>query len=190
VVTNGVDLAAVDVLSASRQETTPGEPPRFARRAVFSGSDVMHNRTAVRAILTQIAPAFEREIEFVIVGPCAHRFRDQGGPNVRLDPHGDLSRYARPGTVGLNTVVAGSGSSLKLLQYLAYDLPVVSTPFGMRGFPDLAPWVVTADLHDFADALRRELPAPHGVRARLARYEWKSVAQGALRVYEALRCRA
>jgi glycosyltransferase involved in cell wall biosynthesis len=184
VLPNGVDLAAVDPASAGPPQATPVEPAPWRRRAIFAGSDVEHNRCAVRAILTRIAPALEREIEFVIVGSCANRFK--GTRNVRLDPDGDLGRYATLGGIGLNPVTTGSGSSLKLLHYLAYNLPVVSTPFGMRGLEDLAPWVVMADLDEFADALRRELPPRDGVREHLARYAWSTVAEKALSVYEAL----
>ena len=46
------------------------------------------------------------------------------------------------------------------------------------------------DLDGFADALRRELPKPRGVRERLARYDWNAVAEQALSVYETLTHRA
>jgi len=181
VLPNGIDLAAVDAARAVRRPV----PLRLPRRAVFAGSDVSHNRVAVRAILTRIAPALDGAVEFVIVGSCARRVRAPGA-NVRLDPGGDVAAWAAPGTVGLNPVVAGSGSNLKLLQYLAHDLPVLSTPFGLRGFEDLAPWVVTAELDGFAAALRGEPPATHGVRERLAAYEWTAVARHAVDAYRAL----
>jgi len=191
VLPNGVDLAALDAVRANGQGMTPAAPSRLPRRVIFAGSDVAHNRAAVRAVLKRIAPALEREVEFVIVGPCARRFRDESGPNVCLDPDGDVARYAGTGAVGINPVVAGSGSSMKLLQYLACDLPVVSTPFGLRGFQAFAPWVVTAELDDFPGVLRQPLPAPGGrVREQLTGYEWSAVAAKALDVYERLARRA
>jgi hypothetical protein len=60
----------------------------------------------------------------------------------------------------------------------------VTTPFGLRGFQDLSPWVTKASLAEFPDALRRELPPPHGVRDALARYEWRRIAGEALRWYQ------
>jgi glycosyltransferase involved in cell wall biosynthesis len=186
VIPNGVDLAAVDAQRVSHQRGMPSEPARFPRHAIFTGSDVKHNREAVRAILTRVAPEFEREIEFVVLGPCARHLRGKRGPNVLIDPDAELAQYARPGAIGLNPIIAGSGSNLKVLYYLAHDLPTLSTPFGMRGYQDLLPWVVTADLDDFPDALPRVLTAPNGVRQQLARYEWNAVAADALQVYEAL----
>jgi glycosyltransferase involved in cell wall biosynthesis len=185
VIPNGIDLAAVDAARAHARAGHRPAPPRLRRRAVYAGSNVAHNRGAVRAIVGRIAPMLASEVEFVLVGPCARGVRD-AGPNVRLDPGGDVAAYADPGTIGLLPVVGGSGSNLKLLQYLACGLSVLSTPFGTRGFEDLLPWVVTAELEGFADALRQGLPAPEGVRERLAAYEWRAAGEQALALYETL----
>lgn len=185
VIPNGIDLAAVDAARARAAAGRRPDPPRLRRRAVYAGSDVVHNRHAVHAILRRVAPALEREVEFVILGPCA-RGVHEAGPNVRLDPGGEVAAYADPGTIGLLPVVGGSGSNLKLLQYLACGLSVLSTPFGTRGFEDLLPWVVIAELEGFADALRQDLPAPEGVRERLAAYEWRAAGAKALALYQTL----
>ena len=186
VLPNGIDLAAIDAERAGGRNGAVPRASRYRRRAVFTGSNVAHNRAAVRAILGRIAPPLERDVEFVILGPCARPFRGAGGPNVVLDPDADLGTYAGAGVVGLNPVAAGSGSNLKLLHYLAWELPVLSTPFGLRGFHDLARWVVRADLDAFADRLRGELPPPDGVRADLERYDWRRIGARALEVYESL----
>jgi len=175
VLPNGVDLAAT-----GRAASPQGRRPR---RAIFAGSDVAHNR----AIMLRLAPALASDIEFVIVGPCAKRAASAGSArNVRLDPRGDLLDYAGNDAVGINPVVTGSGSSLKLLQYLAHNLPVLSTPFGIRGHEDLSRWVVVAELDRFADALRGEFPSVDGVRTALATYDWNAVATHALSIYEGL----
>ncbi len=41
-------------------------------------------------------------------------------------------------SVAVNPMVSGSGTNLKIVEYLAAGVPVVSTPFGMRGL-DLRP---------------------------------------------------
>lgn len=188
VIPNGVDLAGVDAQRTGQPDASPLAPARsrFPRRALFTGSAVAHNHEAVRALLARVTPALEREVEFVIMGGCARRFRRQRRPNVVFDPDRDISQYISPGTIGLNSVEKGAGTSMKLLYYLAHGLPVLSTPFGLRGFEELSPWVTTADLDDFPEALRRELPAPHGVRKELARYDWNQLAREALPIYEAL----
>jgi hypothetical protein len=185
IIPNGIDLSAVDAAVAAAGRRRRGRILRV-RRAVFAGSDVAHNRAAVAAIVGQLAPRLKDEFEFIIIGPCARSVRDRPRPNVRLDPEGDVAHYAGPGSIALNPVVAGSGSSLKLLYYLACNLPVVTTPFGMRGVGDLSPWVVTAELGKFAEAMRANPRLPTGVRTALARYEWRSVAGQAVAAYAAL----
>ena len=107
-----------------------------------------------------------------------------------IDPDGELADYAGADVIGLNPVLRGSGTSLKLLHYLAHDLPVLSTPFGLRGLEELSPWVSTADLDAFTGALRGELAVPDGVRDALARYAWDRIARDALQVYRSLTGRA
>ncbi|MDP6538133.1 MAG: glycosyltransferase family 4 protein [Planctomycetota bacterium] len=180
---NGIDLAAVDAALAAADPPRP----RLDRRAVFTGSDVAHNRRAVRALVERVAPELAGEVEIVIVGPCARRAPGSSPANVLLDPTGRLADYATPGTVGLNPVEGGSGSSLKLLDTLAHGLPLVSTPFGARGFEELAPWITRTPVDGFAAALRAEVPFPDGLRERLGPYEWSAVGARILEAYGGLR---
>ncbi|MAF65523.1 MAG: hypothetical protein CMJ84_07680 [Planctomycetes bacterium] len=179
---NGIGSKAVDAEMAAARPS----PSRLPRRALFTGSAVIHNRRAVRELIERIAPALEGEVEIVIIGPCARRVRSPLPANVVLDPHGSLADHAGPGAVGINPIEAGSGSSLKLLHTLAHGLPVLSTPFGARGFADLAPWITLAPLDGFAAALKNDLPLPGGLRERLSAYEWDSIALGVRATYEGL----
>ena len=42
--------------------------------------------------------------------------------------------WLREATVGLNPMVSGSGTSLKVAEFVACGLPVVATPLGVRGW--------------------------------------------------------
>jgi hypothetical protein len=182
---NGVTLE--DVGSGPPQRGAPRPlPAGFSSRALFIGSAVAHNHAAVSALLAHVAPALARDVQLVILGACARRQRRERHPNVCFDPDGDVAQYAGPAVVGLNPVGQGSGSSLKLLDYLAHGLPVLSTPFGLRGFEALAPFVTTAALADFPEVLRRGLAPPVGLRPALARFEWRRIAADALCVYQRL----
>jgi glycosyltransferase involved in cell wall biosynthesis len=74
--------------------------------------------------------------------------------------------------LGLNPVVRGSGTNLKLVEYFAAGLPVVSTPLGARGLDVRADehlW--TAPLEEFGAAITTALSRPEegaamAVRAR------------------------
>lgn len=63
--------------------------------------------------------------------------------------------------LALNPVVSGSGVNLKIMEYLGYGTPCLSTPFGARGLPqDLAPALTIAELADFGAAIRSLLLEP------------------------------
>jgi glycosyltransferase involved in cell wall biosynthesis len=161
---------------------------RFPRRAIYSGSNVAHNRAAVRFILEWLAPALAQEYAFVIHGPCGTRFRHVSRENVFFDLGFDnFADYAAPVTVGLNPAFQGSGTNLKVLHYLSHGMPVLSTPFGMRGYDELVPFVTVCPHDRFVDALRASEHPPRPNPAELQqRYGWRRVADEMMRVYREL----
>jgi hypothetical protein len=46
-------------------------------------------------------------------------------------------------------MLSGSGSNISWPRRSARDLPVVTTPFGMRGYEALAPWLLAGEIDDF-----------------------------------------
>ena len=102
-------------------------------RALFIGSGHPPNIRAAEFIISTLAPAFP-EIEFNIVGSC----KEEGefGPNVVS--HGVVDSITKNkllsfANIALNPMESGSGSNVKVLEYFAHGLPVLSTAFGMRG---------------------------------------------------------
>ena len=90
---------------------------------------------------------------------------------------GNIKLHATISTVAINPVTQGSGTSLKILDYLMHNWPVISTEFGMRGYHDLRPFVTISDLDGFADTILRgqSLPPAEAAKA-LKRYLWANSA--------------
>jgi hypothetical protein len=86
--------------------------------------------------------------------------------------------------VALNPVTQEGGTNLKILDYLAHGLPVISTEFGMRGYDDLRRFVTLCDLKDFAEELRVDREIHVDVGKILESYLWDT---GALLVKESIR---
>ncbi len=59
---------------------------------------------------------------------------------------------------------SGSGSNLKMLDYTASGVPVLTTPFGNRGleFPESAVWI--AETEHFAKALQKLIASDDDAR--------------------------
>jgi glycosyltransferase involved in cell wall biosynthesis len=108
--------------------------------AIFLGSDYGPNREAARFIVESLAPALPL-ITFAICGGVAHGWagRSDLPGNVRLsetlDDDQKLS-WLQAADVALNPVFSGSGTNIKMFDYMAAGLPVVATPVGARGITD------------------------------------------------------
>ena len=163
---------------------------KFQRKAIYSGSDVAHNRLAVQYILEEVVPKAQR-VGFIIHGSCGNRFgKSSSLPNVFFDTRFDtFSDYATTDTVGLNPVITGGGTNLKLLQYLSHGLQVLSTPFGIRGYVDLNSYVTVCEREDFAHALLDShciMPPEPGYLMR--HYSWEHIAAQMAKAYEETLC--
>ena len=157
------------------------------RVAVFTGSRMSHNLDAARFIAHELAPAMSRvapELRFLLIGDLPV------GPipaNVRITGTVDqVPPYLLAADVALNPVISGSGTSLKMPEYLAAGLPVVTTEFGLRGFEDLRPLVTVAERAETARALGAPVHFDRDSAARaLLAYGWPRQAERIALAYEA-----
>ena len=170
VIPNGTDT--------DRHRARPG---RAARAAAARWRDRFaaerHRRPAAgapRAVLRQLAPAEPRRRRG---HPRARARAARRAVPPRRQPRRGVPRPSRPANVvfpgvvaerakaallgcvdvALNPMRTGSGTNLKVIEYLAAGVPVVSTPFGVRGLD-----VVDGDhlLRRPADGVRRARSGP------------------------------
>lgn len=170
--------AAADAMAAARAARPAG------RCALFIGADHPPNNEAARWILQVLAPACP-DWRFVVAGACGPAAGAAVPPNARVTGRvDDLGPLLAEADVALNPIVAGSGINMKLFEYLQHGLPVLSTPFGARGFEGLAATgLLTAERDAFAATLGT-LAADGAALARLraegprcvhAHFEWPVV---------------
>lgn len=156
--------------------------------ALFSGSNVVPNQDAVESIVHVMAPKASEEILFLVAGSIGEAFRGFQRDNVVFTGRmPDLRSCFEAADVGLNPIRLGSGSNIKVLQYLGAGLPVISTEFGMRGFEELAPFVATKRVDLFHRHIRRDLVlAPEAVDRVREAYSWRSGAAKLADAYDDL----
>jgi glycosyltransferase involved in cell wall biosynthesis len=133
--------------------------------ALFVGSDAPHNRVAANELITGILPPLAGDgFRLVVVGSVARGLSSHRAPWLRLeDEVDDLEPWLHAADIGLNPVTRGGGSNVKLPTYLAAGLAVITTPFGLRGYGELAPWCTVASGEAITEALRAR---PAGWAAR------------------------
>lgn len=162
--------------------------------AVFSGSNFGPN---VRSLIyiNQIASNCP-EIDFIITGDMhtaiSPRNLSENVHLVGLLGQRKLSEVYRMADVGLNPMVSGSGSNVKVFTYMGAGIPVLSTPLGARGL-DVAKnglyegeeALVIANLEDFqvqlklllADNERRDKIVGQAYKMILLNYNWKEISR-------------
>jgi glycosyltransferase involved in cell wall biosynthesis len=192
-VPNGTDVNATPYTSVDRRRRLSADlrraRPGYEATAVFVGSWHPPNIDAARFILD--AATELRHVHFALVGSHSRFFEDWSlPPNVSV--LGIVSDAVKQGLlasadVALNPMVAGSGTNLKLLEYFAAGIPVVSTSVGARGI-DVEPGrhYVAAELNDFTDVVSTVLTspadrwAPMVERARRVvedQYDWRVIGE-------------
>ncbi len=139
IIPNGVDVEAIrpcdsDVRRAEARLHLGLSASRPA--CFFIGSYHPPNIDAVDTIIHRLAPDFP-EADFLIAGRVCDSFRDKRAPeNVRLlgliDEPTKLA-LLHGADAALNPISRGSGTNLKMLEYFAAGLPVLTTHTGARG---------------------------------------------------------
>lgn len=156
---NGVDLDTVEYVGPEARQAAKGRLGLDGTAiVVFLGSRHKPNCDALDAIL-RFAPECP-DMRFLILGSvCKHSDGRPVPPNVGL--MGEVDDGVKATTLGvadgaLNPMMGGSGTNLKMLDYLAAGVPVISTRQGARGLA-VADGVhlQLSEIDGFPDALRR-----------------------------------
>ena len=162
-----------------------------AAAAVFVGSGYQFNTEAASFIIEELAPRLP-SVMFVIAGGVASSLPDscrtRPGSNVRIT--GQLSdedklAYLAACDLALNPMFGGSGTNIKMFDYLAAGLPVVSTSIGARGIEGIVPpaflvappedFVRSIDLLVNYPQLRRQI-SRSGRRLATEVYSWERIS--------------
>jgi glycosyltransferase involved in cell wall biosynthesis/GT2 family glycosyltransferase len=161
--------------------------------AMFVGSGYGPNTDAAAFIIREMAPAFP-DMVFAIAGSVKDDYLRSNSATLpsNVELLGVLSEeelYAifAAADYGLNPVEVGSGTNLKLVQYMAAGLAVISTETGVRGIEQASEICVVSERSRFVKALSalRENPAKARRIGLLARseaerhYDWSAVVRGA-----------
>ena len=184
VVPNGADAGAVKPPTPwerqqAKQKLGLGKGPHLLFMASWHGPNI-----EALPLLARCAEALTMGSIVLTGSLCAHPDARTLPPSIHclglLDEE-DKATALAAADLALNLVTSGSGTNLKMLEYAAWGLPVITTPFGNRGldFADGEHVVVACpdELPQRAADLIHCLPSlePMAQRARAMvrlRYDW------------------
>ncbi len=175
----GLTAARLEVVPNGYDETRLAPPSAGERRrarqslgygesdyvAVFVGADWGPNREALRLLTGRVLPSLAADgVRLLVVGSVGRAMRGRREPWLRVTGEApELAPLLHAADCGLNPVLTGGGSNVKVPGYLACGLAVLSTPFGIRGYAPLEPYCTVTGPDGFADALRAR---PRGFASR------------------------
>jgi glycosyltransferase involved in cell wall biosynthesis/GT2 family glycosyltransferase len=186
---NGI-FAFTHPLPTSEQRAAAKKALRVGKQhlVIFVGSNYGPNNDAAAFVAGKLA-GDRPEVAFALIGGCCDWLQKKGLPaNVTLlGTLDEESKHAwvRAADVAVNPLSAGSGTSIKMFDFMAAGLPTVTTPIGARGICShgVPPFVV-AELDGFGNALdgllgdagRREDYAARGRRNVESFYAWERIS--------------
>ncbi len=193
VVPNGVDPDRFDV--------PPEEAARVAAKYGISGETVLFmglpdyppNTEAIEALVSRIFPAALRSCPGLKMAMIGGRisFRRDWLLNPGSIPHTEVPAFVKACAVCVAPIRSGSGTRVKLLEYMAAERPIVSTTKGAEGLGAISGrHLLIADSDkDFVDGIIRlmrdpDLSANLGRQARLFvrdHFSWPAIADGLTR---------
>ncbi|WP_198338886.1 glycosyltransferase [Lysobacter capsici] len=127
--------------------------------AVFLGSNYGPNNEAANFVATQLAPALPN-VDFAILGSCCQALALNYLPkNVRelgTVSEEEKRQWMRAADIAVNPLTRGSGTSIKMFDFMAAGLATVTTEIGCRGIVHTGemPFEV-APVSGFVEAVRR-----------------------------------
>ncbi|MEX3816362.1 glycosyltransferase family 4 protein [Paraburkholderia sp. BR13439] len=172
VVPNGIDVAATPLRAGAQMERRRAALRVAHPLALFMGSAHGPNIDAARLIVE--AATRLPSVHFVLLGSVCHSVQTWELPSnvglVGVVSDAEKATWLEISDLGLNPVISGSGTNLKLLEYAAVGLPVVSTEFGARGLGYRAGHeYLCAEANYFADGIEAMLQLTQAERDAMTR---------------------
>lgn len=187
VVPNGVDTDEIKFVPESERALARKESgvnfDSYKKVAMFIGSWHRPNIDAAEFIVS-IAEECP-DTCFLFMGSVCNYFRDKKIPsNVgMLGVVEDSVKDAvyRMSDIALNPMFSGSGTNIKMFDYMASGLPIITTEFGARGIDDMSGFIV-AEKENFAKAINDFVPGENSEMILRARkiaedvFDWKVIS--------------
>jgi len=187
---NGVDTSFFQPIPIDKKQTYKQEIGLQPYSVVFFiGSAHGPNIDATRFIVRKLAPALP-ELLFFIAGSVCWGVKDPPPPpNVKLFYEVDrviARELLHLADFAINPMSYGSGTNIKMADFLATGLPTVTTPIGARGLDIVnGKHAIICERSDFITQLRRlrtdqPLADTLGRNARqlaTTQYDWELIAE-------------
>lgn len=182
---NGVDTCEIRPATSEEKRKAKEYLKISTPTAIFMGSDYPPNLEAANYIANTLADQCPN-VTFLIVGSVGDKIKKQNKSNVLVSGFIDNNEkqiYLAAADIAINPMMHGSGTNIKMFDFLAAGLPTISTPVGARGIENYESYIVT-DLTNFPQTIEN-LVSNENLKINLTRkgrflvensYNWKKIS--------------
>lgn len=141
---NGVDL-----------KEFPYYGPKLNRRNIIFIGNMFYwpNQNAVELISKKIYPKIKgiEGIKFILIGMVPSKIKRKFAKNnfIFTGSVTNLNKFLKESTIALCPIIEGSGMKVKLLNYCAAGLPVITTKIGASGYEKIDSLIIENDLNKY-----------------------------------------
>lgn len=196
IIPNGVDTRKFNIIHENKDYLKKNLNLYGKKIILFSGSKHIPNFEALKLIqkMAHKLSHIDDKIVFLIAGSVGDGCRSMG--NIYYTgKKDDISPYFQMADIAVNPMISGSGTNLKMLEYLASGLPTITTTFGARGLGlEDGKHAIIADINDFTenilnilndDSLCNNLKI-NGRKLVEENFDWRKIAEKVMTIYESL----
>lgn len=167
VIANGVDMRVHEAYTSEQKEIfkqlSSFDADRDNLLVLFMGSWHGPNIEAVEQI-KNIAGQCSNSTFLIMGSVCGHASCQNLPENIiplGLVSESEKNLYLHLVDLAVNPMLSGSGTNLKMLDYTANRLPVLTTPFGLRGLTFIPnEEVISSEIEQFEENIKRLLNMP------------------------------
>ncbi|MCA8154889.1 glycosyltransferase [Burkholderia contaminans] len=193
IVENGAAGETISYMTSSARRDLKNRIAPGKSVGIFVASWHQPNIEAVRD-LDRIA-TLTPDILYIVVGSVGGYFKDNNeimSENIvftGLVTEQEKDILLQLADVALNPMSTGSGTNIKMFDYMAAGLPLVTTEVGARGIDLPEGFADVISIEDFPTAIQRAVRTPRNIQKRIfveEKYDWRAVS--ARYINEVVKC--
>lgn len=171
-------------------------PDFQSRNIIFLGNLYFKpNEEAVRIIKDVVYPELVKKgFQFTIGGDCprelSEELSDKGFTFTGVIPN--LNELFKSATVALAPIFEGTGMRIKLLNYLAAGIPVLTTSIATNGFSQKEAFIIEDDCTKYPDIILKLIESQKDIVSMSKKghetiqkfYDWDIIAKRSINIYQ------
>lgn len=128
---------SIKILSDFRNKLKQVSGINFKYLIIFVGSEHKPNREALKIIKNLAKLSYSKQVLFIIVGSVGNIKDNVKGQNIYYTGVvKDIHPYLQNAEIAINPIISGSGTNIKIFEYLSAGIPIITTKKGARGIRD------------------------------------------------------